>query len=284
MTKLIALIDGSIYSKSVCDHTAWAAGRTEANVEIIHVLGHQETSTEPVNLSGNIGLGARTALLEELAEHDAKTAKLSQKRGRMILADAKARLLSDGLDKVSTRLRLDGIAETIQNYEKDTSFIIVGKRGEAADFAKMHLGSNLERVVRSSNKPVLVAARSFTPIKRFLIAFDGGPSSLKAVNHIAEGDLFSDLECRIIMVGKETSHSKKQLDNAVKILKQKDFTTKAGIEQGYPSEIISKIVEEDAINLVVMGAYGHSRIRSLVIGSTTTEMVRSCKVPVMLFR
>ena len=122
MTKLIALIDGSIYSKSVCDHTAWAAGRTGANVEIIHVLGHQETSTEPVNLSGNIGLGARTALLEELAEHDAKTAKLSQKRGRMILADAKARLLSDGLDKVSTRLRLDGIAETIQNYEKDTNF------------------------------------------------------------------------------------------------------------------------------------------------------------------
>jgi len=33
-----------------------------------------------------------------------------------------------------------------------------------------------------------------------------------------------------------------------------------------------------------MGAYGHSRIRNLVIGSTTTEMLRSCTVPVMLFR
>jgi len=33
-----------------------------------------------------------------------------------------------------------------------------------------------------------------------------------------------------------------------------------------------------------MGAYGHSRIRSLIIGSTTTEMIRSCKVPVALFR
>jgi nucleotide-binding universal stress UspA family protein len=36
--------------------------------------------------------------------------------------------------------------------------------------------------------------------------------------------------------------------------------------------------------MVVMGAYGHSRIRSLIIGSTTTEMVRSCKVPVVLVR
>ncbi|HBN50775.1 MAG TPA: universal stress protein UspA, partial [Thalassospira sp.] len=29
---------------------------------------------------------------------------------------------------------------------------------------------------------------------------------------------------------------------------------------------------------------GHSRIRNLIIGSTTTEMVRSCHVPVMMFR
>ena len=136
----------------------------------------------------------------------------------------------------------DECKQRTKDNEKNTSFIIVGKRGEAADFAKMHLGSNLERVVRSSNKPILVAARSFTPIKRFLIAFDGGPSSLKAVKYIAEGDLFSDLECRIIMVGKETSHTKKQLDNAIKIIKTKGFTTEAGIEQGYPSEVISKFV------------------------------------------
>ena len=36
--------------------------------------------------------------------------------------------------------------------------------------------------------------------------------------------------------------------------------------------------------MVLMGAYGHSRIRSLIIGSTTTEMIRSCKVPVVLVR
>jgi nucleotide-binding universal stress UspA family protein len=36
--------------------------------------------------------------------------------------------------------------------------------------------------------------------------------------------------------------------------------------------------------MVVMGAYGHSRIRSFVIGSTTSEMLRSCKAPVLLMR
>jgi nucleotide-binding universal stress UspA family protein len=33
-----------------------------------------------------------------------------------------------------------------------------------------------------------------------------------------------------------------------------------------------------------MGAYGHSRLRALFIGSTTTEMLRTSPVPVLLFR
>jgi nucleotide-binding universal stress UspA family protein len=33
-----------------------------------------------------------------------------------------------------------------------------------------------------------------------------------------------------------------------------------------------------------MGAYGHSLIRAMIIGSTTAQMMRSCKIPVVLFR
>ena len=34
MTKLMALIDGSIYSQSVCDHAAWAGGGGDASVRL----------------------------------------------------------------------------------------------------------------------------------------------------------------------------------------------------------------------------------------------------------
>jgi nucleotide-binding universal stress UspA family protein len=284
MTKLIALIDGSNYSESVCDLVAWAAGRTGASVEILHILGRRDVSSEPANLSGAIGLGARTALLEELAELDAQKAKLSQKRGRMILDDARQRLGDAGVADVSTKLRNGDIVETIQEFEADADLIVIGKRGEAADFARLHLGSNLERVVRSSHKPVLVAARAFKPVERFLIAFDGGPSALKAVEHIAEGSLFRGLECRMLMVGTETDKTRKQLDDAANLLRTKGYSVEADIEPGQADAVIAKRVSDDAIDLVVMGAYGHSRIRSLIIGSTTTEMIRSCKIPVMLFR
>ncbi len=282
MEKLIAFVDGSVYSQSVCDHAAWVAGRTGVAVEVHHVLGRREGGPDRANLSGNITLGARTALLEELTDLDAQRAKLSQKIGRAILDDAQARL--DGVKDVSVRLRSGDIIDTVAEAEADAGLIVIGKRGDAADFAKLHLGSNLERVVRTSSKPVLVAARAFKPINKFMIAFDGGTSCMKAVDHVARSPLFAGLACRLLMVGAASAANLKALDDARAMLEAGSYTVEADIVLGQPEAVISEAVEREGIDLLVMGAYGHSRIRNLIIGSTTTEMVRSCKIPVILYR
>lgn len=41
-------------------------------------------------------------------------------------------------------------------------------------------------------------------------------------------------------------------------------------------------VTDSAIDLLVMGAYGHSRIRELVLGGTTREILRTMTVPVLM--
>ncbi len=284
MPKLIALVDGSVYARSTCDHAAWIAQRTGAAVEILHVLGRRETPGATADLSGNIALGARTALLQELSAHDAERAKLSQKRGRAILDDAKAIVEDAGVGEVTTRLRFGDIVETVAEYEAEADMLVIGKRGEAADFAKLHLGSNLERIARSSHKPLFVAARAFRPIERFLIAYDGGTSSMKAVDHIARSPLFAGLACRLLTVGPDTDATRKRLEDARAVLAAGGYTVNADILPGHPETAIAEVVEAEGIDLLVMGAYGHSRIRSLIIGSTTAEMLRSCKVPVVLFR
>ena len=284
MTKLIALVDGSVYSESVCDHAAWIAQRTDAAVELVHVLGRRETPSEPANLSGNITLGARTALLEELSALDEQRAKLAQKRGRIVLEDAEARLAKDGVSGVTSKLRIGDFVETVADLEAEADLIVVGKRGEAADFAKLHLGSNLERVVRASHKPVFVASRAFKPVKRFLIAYDGGTSAMKAVDYIARSALFSGLDCRLIAAGGDSPENRKRLGDAQAMLDAGGLRVEAKALPGQPERAIAEAVEAEDIDLLVMGAYGHSRIRTLIIGSTTTEMIRSCKVPVLLFR
>ena len=284
MNKLIALIDGSVYSQSVCDHVTWIAKRTTASIELVHAIGRRETDSAPANLTGNITLGARSALLEELSALDEQRAKLFQKRGRAILDDGRTRIEAAGVKDVTARLRIGDIVETVTESESDADMIVIGKRGEAADFSKLHLGSNLERIVRSCRKPVFVASRAFRPIEKFMIAYDGGASSVKAVDHVVRDPLFAGLQCHLLMAGRDTPKTRDRLNNARALLEAGGLAVDAGISDGQAETVIAQAVEANDIDLLVMGAHGHSRIRSLIIGSTTTEMVRSCKVPVVLFR
>ena len=284
MAKLLAFIDGSVYSESVCDHTVWATAGGPAEIAVFNILGRRDTDENPINFSGNLDVEQRAALLSELAELDAKRAKLAQKKGRLVLEQAKAHLQANNETIIETHLRYGDLVETVLEFQPSADLLIIGKRGEAADFAKLHLGSNLERVVRSISKPILVAARTFKPIRRFLIAFDGGRSSMKAVEHIAKAPLFKNLECHLLMAGNESATAREKLDSASAILHAGGHRVTPDLQPGNADKVISDHVEKAGIDLLVMGAYGHSRIRNLIIGSTTTQMIRSCKIPVMLFR
>ncbi|MFN3232810.1 MAG: universal stress protein [Alphaproteobacteria bacterium] len=284
MHHILTLIDGSVYSESVCDYTAWAAGRMDASVELLHVLGRRDISSTPADFSGNLSADSRETLLAELAALDEQKAKLTHQRARIILDEAKDRLGHAGISEVSTRLRHGDLIETVQAFEAASDLVVIGKRGEGADFARLHLGSNLERVARSTHKPLLVAARAFKPVKNLLIAFDGGASATKAVNEIAGSMLFRGLDCRLLTVGNDIKENIGRLDKAAETLRFVGYNVETEIVSGSPDAVIASRADAGEIDLLVMGAYGHSRIRNLIIGSTTTEMIRSCKIPIMLFR
>lgn len=280
---LIALVDGSAYSESVCHHAAWIAGKNGWKVKIYHVMGRR-TGIEKQDLSGAIKLGARTALMNQLADLDAERAKLTHEHGRAILEDAKKIIAGDGVKEVETRLRQGDLLETVAAKEDQGDMIIIGKRGEAAGTAMEHLGSNLERVVRSSHKPVFIANRAFKQVDKVLVAFDGGPSALKAVDYISRSPLFDGLSVSLVYAGKDTADIRKSLDSAIATLKAGGFDAETIIRSGEPEKVLADITQAEDHELLVMGAYGHSRVRAFVIGSTTTEMIRLCKVPVLIMR
>ena len=279
--KMMALIDGSDYSRSVCEHAAWIASRTGLAVELVHVLGRRETGGKG-DLSGAISLGARTALLEELSKLDEQRAQLITRRGRMILDDARAILTEAGVANATVNLRHGDLLETLSDLEPQAEMVLIGKRGEAADFAKGHLGSNLERVVRSTRKPLFVANRAFKPINRVLIAYDGGPAAMKAIDHVSRNKLFQGLEVRIVTVGKSGTAAERGLADAKAALAAGGLTADTALLPGQPEQVLGPLVEDEGFDMVVMGAYGQGRLHHLFVGSTTTEMIRACKVPLLL--
>ncbi len=281
-SKIIALVDGSAYSKSICDHAAWIAGRAGYEVELMHVLGRREGGVGS-DLSGAISLGARSSLLKELSGLDEQRAKLAVHRGRAILEDARA-LLEDADVRATEHLRHGDLLEAISEKEQGADMILIGKRGEAMDFAKDHLGSNLERVMRATSKPLFVVSRAFKPISRILVAYDGSASAMRAVDYVAQSALYAGLSATVVTVGADSEQARKGLEDAAARLGRAGIDATTEIVSGEPEEALAELVEAAPYEHLVMGASGHSRLRALFVGSTSLEMMRTCKVPILLVR
>ncbi|MEO1089131.1 MAG: universal stress protein [Pseudomonadota bacterium] len=282
MARIVACIDGSVYSGSVADHTGWAAMRLGAEVELLQVLGRGETASQ--DRSGRIVPGARRQLLEELAALDGERAKLLQQQGRFDLEEARTRIEATGVSDVTASLRYGDLLEALAEREPNADLVVVGKRGEAADFAKLHLGSNLERMLRAARLPVLIAARAFRPIERLMIAFDGRSSALKAVAEVSRSPLFKGLEAMLVSAGERTATLEAKVDAAAADLRAAGLAATVEIIPGPAIKAIPEATARERIDLVVMGAYGHSRLRTLAIGSTTSEVIRDCLVPILVYR
>ncbi|MDE0835507.1 MAG: universal stress protein [Akkermansiaceae bacterium] len=280
MSTILACTDGSLYAPSIYQHAAWAAGRIGADIHVLHAIEHHEAATTH-DLSGNLGFSANDELLAELTRLDESRYRVARLRGKAILEDAEKKL--EGAT-VKTTQRHGSLVGTVIEFEGESDLLVLGKRGEHADFSKGHLGSNLERIVRSAKIPVLVAARDFKPVENFTVAFDGGSSVLKAINYLCTQPLLKEAECHLIAIGKPDSDLARSLEGSATALRGAGYTVDTQILPGDPEDIIAAKVKDTGSDLLVMGAYGHSRIREFILGSTTTALIRTCHVPVLLFR
>ncbi|KXS38294.1 universal stress protein [Modicisalibacter tunisiensis] len=280
---VMACIDGSGYATAVCDYAAWASQRLEAPLTFLHVIDNH-APPEAGNLSGNIGLGSREHLLEELASLDERRAKLSREQGRVMLEAACQRAVDDGVDEPHSRQRNGELVETLHDLEGETRLLVMGKRGESAHRASEHLGSNLERVVRAVHRPILMVPETFRAPQRVMVAFDGSRTTRKGIEMIAASPLFAGLTCHVVTVGADIADIQAQLDWAIDTLNDAGIKAHKAIRAGDVEATLRDYQREQAIDLLIMGAYGHSRIRHLLVGSTTTAMLRSADVPLLLLR
>ncbi|MBD8526415.1 universal stress protein [Pseudomarimonas arenosa] len=279
--QVIAAVDSSIYAASIAEHAAWAASRLGARLSFLHCIERIATSM-PMDLSGNLVLGSQEQLLTSMAELDEKQGKLAQQRGRLLLDQVVERARAQHSVHPHTLLRHGDLLESLLELEQQSRLLVLGKRGEHADFGKGHLGSKLERVIRAVHRPVLVASRAFRPIRRFMIAFDGSPTTRRCIDMVAASPLLKGLDCLLLTAGDAAS------DDALRWAEQQ--LASAGLAastikvDGAADTAIPEHVSKREVDLLVMGAYGHSRIRNLIVGSTTTQVLRDCLIPVLLLR
>lgn len=279
---VISCIDGSHYTGAVCDYSAWLAAKLGAPLKLLHNI---ERSNVPAvtDFTGSIGLGSQEELLEELTALEQQRAQLLVKQGKLMLQAARNRAEDAGVGQVITCQRHDTLTESVVELEDCIRILVLGIRGEEHGDAEQGLGAQLETVVRSLHKPILVVNREFQQPQRIMLAYDGGEATRKALALIAESPLFHNLSCHLVNVGPAQA-AEKLLAEASAELDKAGLAVTASHLEGNTVEALIAYQEEHQIDLTVMGAFSHNRLRDLLMGSITAKMLLKTRQPLLLLR
>jgi nucleotide-binding universal stress UspA family protein len=106
----------------------------------------------------------------------------------------------------------------------------------------------------------------------------------RAIEFALTSPLLRGLGCHLLRAGHIDDKAGYYLDEAAARLRHGGYEVTRHAISGAPEKVIAEVIQREQIQLLVMGAYGHSPIRALILGSTTTNMVRTCPIPVLMFR
>ncbi|WP_286786632.1 universal stress protein, partial [Pseudomonas sp. UBA3153] len=101
---------------------------------------------------------------------------------------------------------------------------------------------------------------------------------------LASGPLCEGMPIHLVMIGADTGDNWAPLDNAAARLASAGYDVRQAIRHG---EVVSTLLayqEEHSIDVLAMGAYGHSRIRQFLVGSTTGALLRSSSGALLILR
>ena len=228
------------------------------------------------DISGSLGF-------EPYQNYLPKFQQILQERSDAVLEDFKVMCADQGI--TAEVKRLSGIVPNVIAEEaRRVDLVVIAQHGEHAQWSSGLLGSTAETVIRKSPRPVLIAPRKYRDIKKILIAYDGSNEATRGLKMACE--TFSGLSCELHVVFATDDD-----DRADKLAAEvRDYVGHHRIEvvqtrlTGSASQGILQHAEQQDFDLIVMGAFGHSRLHDLILGGTTTYMIRETTIPIMLNR
>jgi len=279
MVKTILIpTDGSEYGKTAIDYGIYMARKLGATLRGLHVVDVRLIQGPVItDISGSIGIPACQEffpMLEKGLEEQAET----------VLKAFEERCLAAQVTPEKKKV-VGVIDEVIIEEGKATDWILLARRGEHFHLAKGGLlGSTAEAVVRNAGKPVMVTPRTFKEIESMGLAYDGSAPSQGALRLAVFLSEAAAWPLTVILVTEDQSTAAKLTRKIEEALDGSTIDSEIVVLRGKEDKALVKFMQEGSVEMMVMGAYGHNRLRQLLVGSTTSYVIRNSPLPVLLTR
>ncbi len=179
-----------------------------------------------------------------------------------------------------------GIADdAIVDRGKQADLIVIGRDGEHARARTELIGSTVDGVLRKTGRPALVVPMGAELHGPLLLAFDGSPGS-KIAARIAV-DLATRLSdtIHVFVDSKDKGRSQARFDEVRRLLANPNVPVRESASTlGRPDAKIVDAAREAGAGLIVMGAFGRSRIHEYFLGSNSAAVARTSPIAVLLAR
>ena len=262
--------------------TAWlVAERFESYVEGVAV----RALTAPITSFVGFGDVAITTLENLEADEVARAAQLKGTfeefvRGRQISGDPGAG--ERGSVIANWPVEEPVLAQTLGERGRVFDLIVVGRSGDALKVPDTHV---MESALFDSGRPVLIAPQDAPKSigNAVLIAWNGASESARAVAfalpflHAAGEVLVLEVEGGSV-VGPDAQDLRAYLTRHG-ISSQSKIVVQDGAETG---QVILDEAASFGADLIVKGAYTHSRLRQMIFGGATKHLLASSPIPVLM--
>ncbi|MFP4502454.1 MAG: universal stress protein [Candidatus Hydrogenedentota bacterium] len=174
------------------------------------------------------------------------------------------------------------VAHEIAAHSELADLVVMGRAGEHGPWIEGLLGSTTQAVVRRAHAPVLVTGAAAIEGNLLLTVYDGSDHAKSALRLAAEWASQWQAPLHVLSVGEDIAE--KRLAEAGEYLEAYAIEVTPVQKQGDPSETIVEYARTRGADLLIMGAYGHSKVREWVLGSKTSYALNHSPCPVLLVR
>ncbi len=204
-----------------------------------------------------------------------------EERAAKILETASARVADAGLQ--GETLRAVGLVdEELLRLADQAEAIVVGRRGELHGDPGT-LGAVTSHIIKRSPKPVLVAGEQPSACQKPVVAYDGGETSVHALELAARYSEALGLPLAVVHVGDDAAAGDALLAKAAAFLSGRGSAFETHRLSGEVTRAITGFLAKHGGDLLVAGAHG-GRHHGWTIGSHAEKLLRATQIPVIINR
>lgn len=278
MVKRILLpVDGSEYTNSVVKHGIDLARRFGARVRLLSVVDVRIFEwVLSVGADGFVPVLPAPGYQEE-------SRKLLESKAQAVLDKCARALDSEGVPFEAETVGGSPV-EIICERANLVDLIVMGNRGEYARWATTMLGATLEAVTRHVSKPIMIVQQRFRNVQKMLAAYDGSEHANRALQLAGFFAEHLNAKITVVHVSDDRELSTRICAEGVHYLQAYRAEVDSDWLSGRPDAAVIDLAAKGKYDLIVMGAYGHSRIREAILGSTTVQIMRKSPIPVLMVK